>query len=979
MIKRTLKFTLCTGLLAAGVLAYAEGPVTLKDKTTTTTWAAFVEAINNPATVEGDIETDLAVTNSLRTALNRAKTTLDTRITASYTAQATVTTDSNAVVTANATLDTKRTALTTAQNTYSDASQKYNDAIGKQPAAQRDVDAKQKIVDDLTAQIKTKYTDHIKIKNDSIDLIDKTLLPEANDNMTSWQELMESVMVASTTPATWLTTAETDANNFANAMEIYNAWYGEMEGQGKNPENETYDGENGTIYIKLGTNTSRTKVLDISFDSSLASSGYTPYNVQKFDDLLNGSLANGIGTCSWTVTYHFNPTESGDKTVVISKSTNPSITTANYATLLSAILPDAFNNLKDKEGYYTEGELSAPTSGTALTQYNTYKRNYDKYAEQVNTLTERKAELGNEIKQIQDEEESDSLYTQLTTANTNLTNAQTVLDGYNDTIAEYTATEDAQGNPYKGANDATVSYINYLSYLQTVAQSEYTTAQETATAASTTLTESRSALRSAKAEQATAQTAYDNALDAAQEAANEVATAKAQENYNEITLTGDVTVETMINDTYDGTINGNGYIINATAANAFADFTGTIIDLGIEGTFCSAIKGHYQNVAVVAANGEFRWYDDDQSTPVEKFGTLNELGYAARAAFGVNIAKQSLAKLTDDTKVYGVKVYSSPQVNPANWTYTNIKDGAFVNIDAVAENVFVESRSDDFGEIANVFSGTTCPNAVITEGKSLYCPADLTANKVSYSRQNSESNTSNMFAVCLPFSLDLTQVKGAKVCTFDNESDGKFWFEYQEETVPANTPLLIYGSSKNLTFNLTGVALAKTPTNQIVEGGRLENGTSQSLGNFKSVNAGNWLGSSQVANGRIFGLNKSGVFQVSKEETNFGPFRMVIASDYKNEANATRAIRIVNKMGIDITDEIMGQVSGVENIDAASSLSIVGGQGAIEFNADADYGKVEIYNVNGGLVTVADVLTGTTSVNVEKGIYIVMGKKVMVK
>ena len=91
---------------------------------------------------------------------------------------------------------------------------------------------------------------------------------------------------------------------------------------------------------------------------------------------------------------------------------------------------------------------------------------------------------------------------------------------------------------------------------------------------------------------------------------------------------------------------------------------------------------------------------------------------------------------------------------------------------------------------------------------------------------------------------------------------------------------------------------------------------------------------------------------------------------------APRGIGIVDEKGVEIT----GDLSGIGSVNAdASSLTIAGGQGEIIITSDADYGKVEIYAVDGKLAAVANVIVGTTTVDVQKGLYIVMGKKVLVK
>ena len=94
-------------------------------------------------------------------------------------------------------------------------------------------------------------------------------------------------------------------------------------------------------------------------------------------------------------------------------------------------------------------------------------------------------------------------------------------------------------------------------------------------------------------------------------------------------------------------------------------------------------------------------------------------------------------------------------------------------------------------------------------------------------------------------------------------------------------------------------------------------------------------------------------------------------------AKAPRHIRILDEDGQDITDV----TTGIYNVSSSEmdEFEVIGGYGEIIFNTDADFGNVPVYSMEGKMVRMADIHAGTTRLNLDKGIYIVMGKKVMVK
>lgn len=1009
MIKRTLKFTLCALLLGAGVKAFADGEVQLTNGTSIS-WAQFVEKINKPDKVEGKLDPESKVVTNYNTADNNLKEAIKAQGTAENQLKAANEAlkgnEDGTVKGAEAELTDAEAEYSSAQTAYTEASQKYNDAVGKQPGAQ-------KAVDNLQAQIKTKYADAIADMLTQINTIQKDSIAAAGE-VARYQRLMTALTKTTYPEVTpgWLTTEYTRAADFQKTYNLCeNNWDGESDYSDNRKNYLYYDLE------KVGSGRNARWELTLSFQEKHATSegGWTKAYEDQFNDFL----------WQWSPdNENANPNNNKPTRLYIDLGSeypenNGIVQIASYAQVPSTALGLCVDYLKSLNSTYKEKSETPVTTISDQELYDEYKASRDEYQQKITGdgttenigYTKQLENLRTDRNKLISEEKSDPLYTQLTAA-------QETLDGYNDTIEKYTATADADGKPYQGANGATVSYINYLLYQQTVKQNAVTTAQKKVTTCETAVSTAETAVSNAKNTVTAAQSAFDTAeaaLEAAQKQADEDATAEAQKIYKDVTLTADVEATTPVTvDEYEGTINGNGNVITvsmpegSTQTALFKKFSGTLIKTAINGTFAiTTAGGEYDNVAVNTGSA-FRLYDGQgkQVAATNSDGTttiksLGQLGYMARDLYGVDFTNSKLAKLADDTKVYSLSIYqedvnATPQNNYVTYNGTAL-NGSKGTV-KIPVNRFAKSATADIADctgLENVYyvdedGNTVSEKVVITEKNNFYCPEEIKANNLSYTRSFSYGYN----VACLPFPMsESLSSKIIGVCTFDNVDMKKDAFSFTsaeaDESVEANTPILVV-ANEDFEFVLndnSGLTLQPTPKDMVVKGGNLDNGTSLSFGTYKSCNGGTFLGESKSE--YIYGLvtkgEYKGKFRRAASSASFSPFRMVIASDWDGPTTTTgdasvRNIRIVNKLGVDITDELLGQASGVENVtEAATSLSIVGGQGAIVFHSDADYGKVEVYNVNGGLVTVADVMTGTTSVNVEKGIYIVMGKKVMVK
>lgn len=607
------------------------------------------------------------------------------------------------------------------------------------------------------------------------------------------------------------------------------------------------------------------------------------------------------------------------------------------------ILQYALNQLETlstKSGYYTLNYEYDSTNATKAKEYNDSIQKYEgKIAEVAATIT---------------------------ATNKKATTAQTELDTIQSEINSYTL-------PQEGKE---TSQLQDLQKAQQDAQAAKTKADTDVTNAKTALDDAKTALTEANTTLTAAQDAYNKALADVN--------ASALDNYKQVSLTGNVTADIQINN-YDGTIIGNGNVITLSNIDAlFNVFGGNLSNIAVNGKITHT-KGTNVNVSDVAY-----WMDNSKSgvfygeniNDKAEFTSIGALGYKVRNnIFGVDFINGTgaLTKFSEDTKVYNITMYQPSTTNSFKY-YVNLKDGKFYSNGAeitLEPNAFIKSESADIEGMENVIiNGNECANVVITDKKPFFAPFEIQAENVTYNR----TFTPGFNTVCLPFNLskDLDSNIGG-VFEYDAETAEKFWFTMIDGSIPANTPALLNTTAGFNDLILNNITIAATPKTQLTEGGSANDGLSKSHGTFKSVNAGQFLGQSQAE--KVYGLKAgSSTFEPAGANANFPAFRMVISSELAAQNNTLRTPRqlgIRDSKGIEITDQF---TTGIESVQAdASSLNVTTGVNEIIISSEADYGKVNIHSIDGKLVTVANVTAGTTTVNVNSGIYIVLGKKVMVK
>ena len=454
--------------------------------------------------------------------------------------------------------------------------------------------------------------------------------------------------------------------------------------------------------------------------------------------------------------------------------------------------------------------------------------------------------------------------------------------------------------------------------------------------------------------------AAQKALADAQTALNEF----KENGYDVITLTGDVNVQSSIKD-FTGTIIGNGHVFNVPDGGAvFTTFNGTLTHAGVNGEHASLLgkNARYQNVALWY-NNVGTIYDATGVADNKKYNTVYELAFAGRVNIGV--ANGKLAKLADDTRVYNVTVYATPTTAPkyyitsTNGVYTNLSNNQNLPI---PDNVFVQSATADL-EGNNVFytgedGQAKAKKVVVKDGADLFCPVNILADNVDYDREFKVGHAT----VCLPFAISSENLN-AKISTYEKEENGKFWFSFVSGTVEANTPILLTVRTAGKLTGLENITIAKTE-NQLVEG------ANSSYGFLKKTNIQEVLGASKQQ--RVYGL-AGDEFMYGGDAAEFPAFRMVVTTNIPSNS-APRRIGLLNEFGEEV------DLSGVDNVTTdGAMLEVLGGRGNVTITSSADMGTVPVYTIDGRIAANFKVHAGTNSIDLAKGVYIVMGNKVLVR
>lgn len=671
----------------------------------------------------------------------------------------------------------------------------------------------------------------------------------------------------------------------------------------------------------------------LSTANTNATNFYIDYKKGNTESLLKiyykEETGGGFGGDMTTLTVSFNPS-----------SENDGYTPASPLQFYNTFILDSSKNVTDLNVYFgkTDGVYNyKATDGVLMvTSYQGAKANIVKQAlDAIGPLTK-----DDEYTQYENQEERNSLNTQLNAVQEKITSKTGEINGYT-----------------KAKEEGGVSKQVELRNAITNAQAEKDAADGDVETAEKTLADEQSK--------------YDEALSKSQN--------DALKSYKTVTLTDNVTAATAVAD-FDGTIIGNGKVITLNGIDAlFSNFNGSLANVAINGNVFQAQGNNasYTNVAYWnGTSGAFR----DESNNRTSFDKLSKLGYAARASFGVDFANDKLATKTPESVVYNITVFNPRNRNSVLYVQKRT-DNNFLKDDnttyTIPGNRFAKSPDTGLEDYDNMIYDGVCNKAVLTDRNEFYCPEDIEVREVVYERKF----TKGMNAVCLPFQLkkELNENIDA-LCRYDKETTDKFWFKRYAEAMEPNTPVLLIAKDDFVLSFTESVFMDKTPDDQIVEDEGDLKDPSKSYGLFKKANSTEFPAEGSTGYHKIYGLKTNGMFSPAKDnKVNFPAFRMVIYSNNTTESGvnaAPRHIGILDEKGVEITDEY----TAVESVyTEASGITVTAGAGEIIITSDADYGKVPVYTMDGKVAAMADVAAGTTTVSVQSGLYIVMGKKVIVK
>lgn len=591
--------------------------------------------------------------------------------------------------------------------------------------------------------------------------------------------------------------------------------------------------------------------------------------------------------------------------------------------------------------------------------------------------------------------------TAVSTATTNLENAKADID--NATSEEITAAKKAISDAKtklaesKGALASAQEAEQAAKEALDTAKTDLATKQGLQTTAANTLAAANTEVEQANANVEAAEEALATATRKAQTAANQYAYTRF---YSAITLNDDIAAAAT-NVDYTGKIYGKGHIITVNSGSLFNTFSGNLNNAAINGSLAETLE-NASFTDVVHWTGTMGRYYNESGTSTDYNGkdAFGKLGYALRndKLFGVNFQTGSVVTVAEaPSLVYDITVndFDGNEVNTQY--YVQDINGTLISYNKATVEIPVNrfAKSQDEIDFPNVYYGVnnTCSLVKIDDSTKgdFYCPVDIQTKNVDMNRTFSKGYNT----VCLPFSLNYGYSDNiTALCTYEKEGTDKFWFTKVGTSIPANTPVLVVSNADNVELNISNLSKAitilKTDASQMVKGSVSEDDGSTSFGTFKYTLAGEFLGESNSQ--YIYGLNKSGQFQAANPDAaHFPAFRMVIGTATNHAANAPmrapgaggsdiKGIGILDEDGNDITGNV---ITGVDNItvdnNATESLNVTAGQGILTFTSEADYGDVAIYSIDGKVAAIANVTAGTSTVSLQHGVYIVLGKKYLVK
>lgn len=278
------------------------------------------------------------------------------------------------------------------------------------------------------------------------------------------------------------------------------------------------------------------------------------------------------------------------------------------------------------------------------------------------------------------------------------------------------------------------------------------------------------------------------------------------------------------------------------------------------------------------------------------------------------------------------------KVTPSDATSIDATGISGVDFEAVRtgltnHNALIYADAEATGATDNDIVGGTCANLTITEGYAFHAPKAFTATKVSYDRVFKFGND-YVSSFVLPFAMHTTDVDG-KVYKFNAVNGDNVNFTEVTGQLKANVPYLIVANSANpfSTALAKEVEIAATPETMEVKADNAPGFAHIGSYNTTKVTSDNITTYYGYTGGKFVKANTG----------TLNPFRTLI------KATGTTATQFSLKLD--------GEVTGIIGVNT-------------------EFGKVDVYNLEGKLVR-SQVEAATALQGLEKGVYVINGKKVM--
>ena len=470
---------------------------------------------------------------------------------------------------------------------------------------------------------------------------------------------------------------------------------------------------------------------------------------------------------------------------------------------------------------------------------------------------------------------------------------------------------------------------------------------------------------------------YNQAVEAVSEAKANLDNANK---YKRIIITSAISTDAYIED-FAGDLIGNGYTVSVSNANSalIGTSAGTVSGLCVSGAkIATTNNGTYSN-CVAVYNGITGFVGNSGTT----YTSLAKLASVMSGTFGLDMTNTNslLVPVTQNNKVYEVSYYALSSKNIKQTKYLNVRNGSLVGTTkpTLAANEFLiiesENTNTDITEqnvIELASAGYVCNNCYLTDASEFYSPVKFVAAKLNYTRTFSADVWSSLV---LPFDANTTvlnKIGVSRVNEFGSFDNGNVTFVAASE-IKAYQPYIIKTVSSGAVFaNIENAVFEKSPSTDLHNLG--SNG--YFYGNLSTRQTVPVLSNNGVY--RVYGFNSKNQMARGSETAYFSTFRCYLLAKESeftsSSANSKVRVQFLDKYG----DVIDSDATTDVDIVKSNNISVVGGNNEIIVNSDKEQ-SVSVYTTNGKLVQVADIAEGENVISVNPGMYIVNGKKVIVK